>query len=246
MISTKKKKRKKIVAHGFFCRFSTKFRKFGRLAIKFLINALAGPAPQPQNPTPNHRLCPPPNEKCAFLSVDCTPKKVTGSVPLECSSGPETPKILVINPVFVGKSRFFADFTIKTFFFVLIPEVVKFTRLFFLVFTQEFVEFCEYFVMKTFFLWSSLSNSREKSFCAPQKFVFAPPSHVTLTPGLCSAHKNKSTFFFCDFTNIVRSGVSPNLTSLISVPQARSTALRHTILKIAYACCHVFNVIAIC
>ena len=59
-------------------------------------------------PPPNHCLWPP-NEKYAPPSEDCAPMKATGSVPLECISGPETPKILVINSVFVGKSRFFAD-----------------------------------------------------------------------------------------------------------------------------------------
>ena len=39
-------------------------------------------------------------------SEDCAPKKVAGSMPLDCSSGPQIPKILVINPVFVGKNCF--------------------------------------------------------------------------------------------------------------------------------------------
>ena len=41
---------------------------------------------------PNHCLCPP-NENCAPPSEDCAPKIVTGSVPLEYNSRPETPKI---------------------------------------------------------------------------------------------------------------------------------------------------------
>ena len=64
---------------------------------------------------PNHCLCPP-NKKCAPSKRGLCPK-ITGSVPLECSSGPETPKILIINPVFVGKNSFFADFAMKTFFY---------------------------------------------------------------------------------------------------------------------------------
>ena len=58
-----------------------------------------------------------PNESCAPLSEDCAPKKVTGSVPLECSSRLETPKILIITPEFVSKNRSFADSTVKTFLF---------------------------------------------------------------------------------------------------------------------------------
>ena len=59
-----------------------------------------------------------PNENCAPLSEDCAPKKVTGSVPLECSSRLETPKILIITPEFVSKNRSFADSAVKKFFFV--------------------------------------------------------------------------------------------------------------------------------
>ena len=86
-----------------------------------------------------------PNENRAPLSEDCAPKKVTGSVPLECSSRLETPKILIITPEFVSKNRSFADSAVKTFFL---------------------------------FFWSSLTNSREQSFCAPQKIIYASP--VTL------------------------------------------------------------------
>ena len=87
--------------------------------------------------------CAPPNEKCAIPSEDCAPKKATILVPLKCS-------ILVINPVFVGKNRFFCRFR-----------------------------------NEDLFLWSLLSNSREKSFGAPLKVVYAPlPSHATLAPSL--------------------------------------------------------------
>ena len=84
-----------------------------------------------------------PNENCAPRSEDRAPNKVTGLVPLECSSRLETPKILNITPEFVSKDRSFADS-----------------------------------VVKNFFLWSSLTNSREQSFYAPQKIINASP--VTL------------------------------------------------------------------
>ena len=58
-----------------------------------------------------------PNENCAPLCEDCAPKKVTGSVPLECSSRLETPKILIITPEFVSKNRSFADSAVKNFCF---------------------------------------------------------------------------------------------------------------------------------
>ena len=58
-----------------------------------------------------------PNEKCAPLSEDFAPKKVTGSVPLKCSSRLETPKMLIITPEFLCKNRSFADSAVKTFFF---------------------------------------------------------------------------------------------------------------------------------
>ena len=92
-----------------------------------------------------------PNENCAPLSEDCAPKKVTGSVPQECSSRLETPKILIITPELVNKNRSFADSAVKTFFL---------------------------------FLWSSLTNSREQSFCAPQKNYLCLPSHATLAPDI--------------------------------------------------------------
>ena len=58
-----------------------------------------------------------PNENCAPLREDCAQKKVTGSVPLECSSRFETPKILIITPEFMSKNRSFADSAVKIFFF---------------------------------------------------------------------------------------------------------------------------------
>ena len=64
-----------------------------------------------------------PNENCAPLSDDCAPKKVTGSVPLECSWRLETPKILIITPEFVSKNRSFADSAVKSFFFFVFMDV---------------------------------------------------------------------------------------------------------------------------
>ena len=70
----------------------------------------SGPAPRGA-----FRGCASPTKNCAPLSEDCAPKKVTGSVPLECSSRLETPKILIITPEFVSKNRSFADSAVKIF-----------------------------------------------------------------------------------------------------------------------------------
>ena len=94
--------------------------------------------------------CAPPNENCA-------PQKVTGSVPLECSSRPETPKILVITTEFEGKNRFFRRFCGQDLFFRFRIRVIS------LMLRNENLSF-----------WSSLSA---KSLCPP-KIVHAPPSHV--------------------------------------------------------------------
>ena len=105
------------------------------------------------------------NENCAPLSEDCVSKKEAGSVPLECSSRLETPKILIIFPEFVSKNRSFADSAVKNFYVL--------------------------------FLWSSLTNSREQSFCALQKNYLCLPSHATLVPDIqiskfvCSPSWNK-------------------------------------------------------
>ena len=111
-------------------------------------------------------MCPP--------SEDCASKKVTGSVPLDCSLGPEAPKILFINPVFLSKNRFFADFAMKTFilFFCLHPKIRGISRIFY---------------DEDLFLWSSLLNSREKSFCAPKKLHMPPQSRYS-GAGPATAH----------------------------------------------------------
>ena len=56
-----------------------------------------------------------PNENCAPLSEDSAPKKVTGSVPLECSSRLETPKILIVR--IREQKSFFRGFCGEDFFF---------------------------------------------------------------------------------------------------------------------------------
>ena len=72
---------------------------FCLFAIVCMSKRHSGPAPQGgiagPRPYPNHCLYPTKRELCP-PSEDCAPKKVTGTVPLECSSRPETPKILVI------------------------------------------------------------------------------------------------------------------------------------------------------
>ena len=105
----------------------------------------------------NHCLCPPKQELC-LPSGDCAPKKVTGSALQECSSRPETPKILVITPEFMSKNCFFADFMIKTlfFFFGLYPRINEnsgnaWNEDVFLVYTLEFVKIDAFLELKTFF-----------------------------------------------------------------------------------------------
>ena len=107
-------------------------------------------------------------------SEDCAPKKLTGSVLLECKSSPETPKILLITLKFVCKNCFFADFAMKTDCFCrLTPEIMKLrvyfgTKTFifcfspqnlwkfarFLRWKPEFVKMRALFQMKTLFFWS--------------------------------------------------------------------------------------------
>ena len=58
---------------------------------------------------PPKSLLVPPKREFFPPSEDCAPKKVTGWVPLECSSRLEIPKILIITPEIMGKNQFFAD-----------------------------------------------------------------------------------------------------------------------------------------
>ena len=95
---------------------------------------------------------------CAPPSEDCAPKKLTGSVLLECKSSPETPKILLITLKFVSKNCFFVDFAMNTDCFCgLTPEIMKLRVYFgmktlilfyFLLFTSEFVEIRTIFEME--------------------------------------------------------------------------------------------------
>ena len=63
---------------------------------------------------------------CAPQIIACAPKKLTCSVPLECKSSPETPKILLITLKFVSKNCFFADFAMNTDCFCgFTPEIMK-------------------------------------------------------------------------------------------------------------------------
>ena len=73
-------------------------------------------------PSPKSRLCPP--------SEDCAPKKVIGSVALECILRPKTPKMVVITPEIVCKNCFFPDFAMRTHFFFVIspPTSLKFAH----------------------------------------------------------------------------------------------------------------------
>ena len=65
---------------------------------------------------PPKSLLVPPQTKTFPPCENCSPKKVTDSMPPECSSRPETPKILIITSKLVSKNRSFADSTVKTFF----------------------------------------------------------------------------------------------------------------------------------
>ena len=106
-------------------------------------------------PPKNHCLCP--------SSEDCAPKKVTGSVPLECNSRPETPKILVITPEFVSKNCLFADFAIKTLFLLFLVYTPEFVKICARIFRDEYLFFGlkirAYIEMKTTFFWSSPQKS---------------------------------------------------------------------------------------
>ena len=138
-------------------------------------------------PLPPHHCLSPPKREISPPSEVSAPKKVTSSVPMECSSEPETPKILVI----MGKNRFFANFAINTFLSSSqtswnFAHILQRRPLFFFGLHPSIFIILRIFRDEDLSLWSTLSNSREKSFCAFLKIVFAPPpsSHATLAPGL--------------------------------------------------------------
>ena len=118
---------------GRFCNFLQKYFNFKTISIKIMllkrgieISIDSGPAPRGafRGRAPQITACAPPNKNCTLPSENCVQKKVTGSVPLECSLRPETPKTLVITSEFVSKNCFFAHFAIKTLFvFVSFPHV---------------------------------------------------------------------------------------------------------------------------
>ena len=58
-----------------------------------------------------------PSENCAPSSEECAPKKLTDSVPLECSLRLETPKILIISPKIREQKAFFRRFCGEDLFF---------------------------------------------------------------------------------------------------------------------------------
>ena len=113
---------------------------------------------------PNHCLCPP-NKNCT-PSEDCDPKKVTGSVSLECSSRPETLKILIITREFVSKNRFVVDSAVKIFFIYL--SFGLHTRI------REQEPILRGFCGEALFSLHTL-EFRESKFLCPPKIVWAPP-----------------------------------------------------------------------
>ena len=80
----------------------------------------------------------------------------------------------VFTPEFLGKNRFFAGFALETFFFL-------FFIFYFLVFTPEFVDFCTCFAMKTFcFLVFTLEFEGTKFLCPPRKLFMPSQSRYSV------------------------------------------------------------------
>ena len=80
---------------------------------RFLNNFRSGPATRGHS-----RAVPPKSLLLPSLSEDCTLKKKTGSVPLECSSGSETPQNTGHHPRIRGQEPFFRRYSDKNPFFV--------------------------------------------------------------------------------------------------------------------------------
>ena len=129
---------------------------------------------------PKSPLVPPERELCPLPpSEDCTPKKVTGSVPLECSSRSKTPKILVVIQEIVSKNCFFCRFCIKDPIFCgFTPEIMDISVFFemktffgFLVFTPEIVEIRN----KDLGFLVHSPEFEAVNFLCPPKFVYTPP-----------------------------------------------------------------------
>ena len=124
---------------------------------------------------PNHCLCLPKREMCP-PSEDCVPKKVTGSVPLECAAvlGLKPPKYWSLNQFFWARTVFFVDFAMKIiflsspqnshilrwrpFFFSLRPRICGIFRI-----------FCD-----EDFFYGLHSRIRGKKFLGSPKIVYAP------------------------------------------------------------------------
>ena len=77
---------------------------------------ISGPCPS------NHCLCPAKQKMCPPKRELC-PKEINRYGATGVQFGLRHPQILIINPVFVGKNPFFADFAMKTFFFVLCSRI---------------------------------------------------------------------------------------------------------------------------
>ena len=145
------------------------------------------PGPAPRGGIP--RQCPPIRELFPPKRGLC-PKKVTSSVPLECSLRPETLKRLVVTLEFVSKNCFFffADFAIKIFFLWFHPRnrenscIFLDEDLFFWSLPQNLWKF----VMKTFAFLVHTLDFEALNFSCPTKICLCsppPPSYAILSPG---------------------------------------------------------------
>ena len=119
------------------------------------------------------------NENCAPPIEDCDPEKLTGSGLLECKSRPKTPKLVFIALKFVSKNCFFVIFvglyriSLKfwnedLFFLSLLQNLWKIARN--LRRQPELVEILgriPFFLVFTFFVWSSIVARRERGAIAP-------------------------------------------------------------------------------
>ena len=138
------------------------------------------------------------HSKAVSPKRELCPKKVTGSVPLECSSRPETPKILVITPEFVSKNCFFAVFAIKTYHYYFLgglhPRIRGNSRIFrdedlFFVFTPELGYLAHILQWRLLFFGLHSRIPKKKVFVPSQKlFMPPPPGHAALAPGLLFLH----------------------------------------------------------
>ena len=158
--------------------------------------------------------CPPKRELCS-PSEDCAPKKVTGSVPLKCSSRCETLKILASTPDFVSKNCFFADFEIKTLFLRgSTPKIVKIRAFFEMknffggdVFIPEFVEIREESLCC---LVHTLKFGALSCLCPHPQNLFMPPQ--SRYPGAGpELHQNSKVFFEVSVSELGLSELGPTL-----------------------------------